>query len=249
MSSSGGAWLGICSLAVQAVLGCTPAAPPGGTPTASKLERDAAKAYEAGTPDRCREAAELWTTAADQHTANHRTAAAAAALRKAGGAYTCAGDEVAALAHLGRAAELDDAAASQRALTLLDSSPLYEPASRDIADDARFVGAVNDLLRALGRGTTTVTSAEEAQTTLESLVSLRLAPITIRAEGAPVSVELRRYRYSLDASRNAPWERLTTDATIKRAPAAYHFRYRSPSTARDTTLLYRCADGCDVLVR
>ena len=49
--------------------------------------------------------------------------------------------------------------------------------------------------------------------------------------------------------RTAPWERVTTDVTIKRAPAAYHFRYRSPSTSRDTTLLYRCADGCNVLVR
>jgi hypothetical protein len=35
------------------------------------------------------------------------------------------------------------------------------------------------LLRALGRGKTKVTSAEEAQSTLESLVSLKLAPITV----------------------------------------------------------------------
>jgi hypothetical protein len=249
VSSSAGVRLVICALAMQALVGCAPAQPPDGATTASKLELDAAKAYEAGTPDRCREAAGLWIAAADQHNADDRPGAAAAALRKAGRAYTCAGDEDAALAHLGRAAELDNAAASRHALVLLDSSPVYEPASRDIADDARFVGAVNDLLRALGRGETRVTSAEEAQATLETLVSLRLAPITIRTEGAPVNVELRRYRYSLDSARNAPWERVTTDVTLKRAPAAYHVRYRSPSTRRDTTLLYRCADGCDVLVR
>ena len=94
-----------------------------------------------------------------------------------------------------------------------------------------------------------MTSAEEAQSALESLVSLRLAPITIRAAGGPVNVELRATANSLDSTKSAPWERVTTDITIKRAPAAYHFRYRSPSTSRDTTLLYRCADGCNVLVR
>ena len=175
---------------------------------------------------------------------------AAAALRNTGRAYACAGDTASSLAYLGRAADLDNAAASYQALVLLDRSPVYDPASRDIAADARFVRAVNDLLRALGRGDSAkVTSAEEAQSALESLVSLRLAPITVRSDGGPVNVELRRYRYSLDSTRTAPWERVTTDVTIKRAPAAYHFRYRSPSTSRDTTLLYRCADGCNVLVR
>lgn len=221
-----------------------------GATAARKLDADAARAFESGTPSRCLQAARLWIAAADQYTAYHWTTDAAAAIRNTGRAYACAGDEAASLAYLGRAAELDNAAASYRALVLLDRSPVYDPASRDIAEDARFVRAVNDLLRALGRGDSAeVTSAEEAQTALESLVSLRLAPISIRAESGPVNVELRRYRYSLGSAKNAPWERVTTDVTIKRAPAAYHFRYRSPSTSRDTTLLYRCADGCNVLVR
>jgi hypothetical protein len=220
-----------------------------GPANAKKLEMDAAQAFQSGTPAHCLRAARLWIAAADEYTAYHWTTDAAAALRNTGRAYACAGDTTSSLAYLGRAVDLDNAAASYQALVLLDRSPVYDPASRDIAEDARFVRAVNDLLRALGRGETKVTSAEEAQSTLESLVSLRLAPITIRSEGGPVNVELRRYRYSLNSATNAPWERVTTDVTLKRAPAAYHFRYRSPSTSRDTTLLYRCADGCNVLVR
>jgi hypothetical protein len=232
-----------------ALIGLPSPAPAQGATEARRLDADAARAFQAGTPARCLQAAKLWIAAADGYSAFHWTADAAAALRNSGRAYACAGDTTSSLAYLGRAADLDNAAASYHALVLLDRSPVYDPASRDIAEDARFVRAVNDLLRALGRGETRVTSAEEAQSTLESLVSLRLAPITIRAEGTPVNVELRRYRYSLDSTRSAPWERVTTDVTIKRAPAAYHFRYRSPSTSRDTTLLYRCADGCNVLVR
>jgi hypothetical protein len=220
-----------------------------GPANARKLETDAAHAFQAGTPARCLQAAKLWISAADGYTAYNWTTDAAAALRNTARAYACAGDTTSSLAYLGRAADLDNTAASYQALVLLDRSPVYDPASRDIAEDARFVRAVNELLRALGRGETKVTSADEAQSALERLVSLRLAPITVRAEGGPVTVELRRYRYSLDSTRGAPWERVTTDVTIKRAPAAYHFRYRSPSTSRDTTLLYRCADGCDVLVR
>ena len=240
-----GPWLLLCALSA---LPC-PALAQGAT-NARKLDADAARAFESGTPAQCLQAAKLWSAAADEYTAFRWTADAAAALRNTGRAYTCAGDTASSLAYLGRAADLDNAAASYQALVLLDRSPVYAPASRDIAADARFVRAVNDLLRALGRGDSAkVTSAEEAQTALESLVSLRLAPITIRADGGPVNVELRRYRYSLDSTRAAPWERVTTDVTIKRAPAAYHFRYRSPSLGRDTTLLYRCADGCNVLVR
>ncbi len=240
-----GPWLLLCALSA---LPC-PALAQGAT-SARKLDADAARAFESGRPGQCLQAAKLWSAAADEYTAFRWTADAAAALRNTGRAYACAGDTASSLAYLGRAADLDNAAASYQALVLLDRSPVYDPASRDIAADARFVRAVNDLLRALGRGDSAkVTSAEEAQSALESLVSLRLAPITIRAEGGPVNVELRRYRYSLDSTRTAPWERVTTDVTIKRAPAAYHFRYRSPSTSRDTTLLYRCADGCNVLVR
>ena len=239
-----GAWLLLC---VLSMVPC-PALAQGAT-SARKLDADAARAFESGTPARCLRAAKLWSGAADEYTAFQWTADAAAALRNTGRAYACAGDTASSLAYLGRAADLDNASASYQALVLLDRSPVYDPASRDIAEDARFVRAVNELLRALGRGETKVTSAEEAQSTLESLVSLRLAPITVRSEGGPVNVELRRYRYSIDSTRSAPWERVTTDATIKRAPAAYHFRYHSPSTSRDTTVLYRCADGCDVLIR
>ena len=240
-----GPWLLLCALSA---LPC-PALAQGAT-SARKLDADAARAFESGTSAQCLQAAKLWSAAADEYTAFRWTADAAAALRNTGRAYACAGDTATSLAYLGRAADLDNAAASYQALVLLDRSPVYDPASRDIAADARFVRAVNDLLRALGRGDSAkVTSAEEAQSALESLVSLRLAPITIRADGGPVNVELRRYRYSLDSTRTAPWERVTTDVTIKRAPAAYHFRYRSPSMGRDTTLLYRCADGCNVLVR
>ena len=240
-----GPWLLLCALSA---LPC-PALAQGAT-SARKLDADAARAFESGRPGQCLQAAKLWSAAADEYTAFHWTADAAGALRNTGRAYACAGDTASSLAYLGRAADLDNTAASYQALVLLDRSPVYDPASRDIAADARFVRAVNDLLRALGRGDSAkVTSAEEAQSALESLVSLRLAPITVRSDGGPVNVELRRYRYSLDSTRTAPWERVTTDVTIKRAPAAYHFRYRSPSTSRDTTLLYRCADGCNVLVR
>ena len=240
-----GPWLLLCALSA---LPC-PALAQGAT-SARKLDADAARAFESGRPGQCLQAAKLWSAAADEYSAFRWTADAAAALRNTGRAYACAGDTASSLAYLGRAADLDNAAASYQALVLLDRSPVYDPASRDIAADARFVRAVNDLLRALGRGDSAkVTSAEEAQSALESLVSLRLAPITVRSDGGPVNVELRRYRYSLDSTRTAPWERVTTDVTIKRAPAAYHFRYRSPSTSRDTTLLYRCADGCNVLVR
>jgi hypothetical protein len=239
-----GAWLLLCALTAL-----PSSASAQGATEARKLDADASRAFQAGTPARCLQAAKLWIAAADGYSAFHWTTDAAAALRNTGRAYACAGDTVSSLAYVGRAADLDNAAASYQALVLLDRSPIYDPTSRDIAEDARFVRAVNDLLRALGRGETKVTSAEDAQSALESLVSLRLAPITIRAEGTPVNVELRRYRYSLESTRNAPWERVTTDITIKRAPAAYHFRYRSPSTSRDTTLLYRCADGCNVLVR
>jgi hypothetical protein len=244
VADSTGAWLVLCALTALPTVGAAQ-----GATNARKLDADAARAFESGTPARCLRAAKLWLAAADEYTAYHWTTDAAAALRNTGRAYACAGDTASSLAYLGRAVDLDNAAASYQALVLLDRSPVYDPASRDITEDARFVRAVNELLRALGRGETEVTSAEEAQSALESLVSLRLAPITVRADGGPVSVELRRYRYSLDSTRNAPWERVTTDVTIRRTPAAYHFRYRSPSTSRDTTLLYRCADGCDVLVR
>ena len=244
MASSTRAWLLACALTALPGVGAAQ-----GPAHATKLATDAAQAYQSGTPARCLQAAKLWIAAADEYTAYHWTTDAAAALRSSGQAYACAGDTASSLAYLGRAADLDNAAASYQALVLLDRSPVYEPASRDIAEDARFVRAVNELLRALGLGETKVTSAEGAQAALESLVSLRLAPITVRATDGPVNVELRRYRYSLDSTTSAPWERVTTDVTIKRAPAAYTFRYRSPSTSRDTTLLYRCADGCDVLVR
>jgi hypothetical protein len=228
-----------------------------GTTNARQLEAQATLAFESGTPARCLQAAKLWLSAADQYTGYGWTADAASALRNTGRAYACAGDEAAALGYAGRAAELDNAAASYNALVLLDRSPLYDPASRGMAEDARFVKAVNDLLQALRPDEAasvrpaSVTSAEEAQVALESLVSLRLAPITVRSEGGPVTVELRRYRYSFGGNPQAgpPWERVTTDVNLKRMPAAYHFRYRSPSTGRDTTLLYRCADGCTVLVR
>ncbi|HEY7611830.1 MAG TPA: hypothetical protein VH764_02450 [Gemmatimonadales bacterium] len=236
------AWLPLCALVALPALASAQ-----GAASARKLDAEAAVAFQSATPARCLQAAKLWIAAADEYTAFNWTTDAAAALRNTGRAYACAGDEAASLGYLGRAADLDNAAASYRALTLLDRSPVYDPGSRDIAEDARFVGAVNDLLRALGGDK--VTSADEAQAALESLVSQRLAPITVRAEDGPVNVELRRYRYSLDSSPNAPWERVTTDVTIKRPPAAYHFRYRSPATSRDTTVLYRCADGCNVLVR
>jgi hypothetical protein len=241
------AWLLICALMAVPALGLAQ-----GARSAQQLEAEATLAFESGIPARCLQAAKLWLAAADHYTAYHWTADAASALRNTGRAYSCAGKEEAALGYLGRAAELDNAAASYRALVLLDRSPLYDPASRDMAEDARFVGAVNELLRAVGpRDVVSVTSADEAQAALENLVSLRLAPITVRAGAGPVNVELRRYRYSIGAAPQpgAQWERITTDATLKRIPAAYHFRYRSPSTGRDTTLLYRCADGCTVLVR
>jgi hypothetical protein len=240
-----GAWLLLCALTALPAFASAQ-----GAASARKLDADAALAFQSGTPARCLQAAKLWIAAADEYTEYHWTADAAAALRNTGRAYACAGDEAASLGYLGRAAELDNAAASYSALVLLDRSPVYDPSSRDIAEDARFVRAVNELLRALvGDQAVKVTSADEAQTALEGLVGQRLAPITVRAEGGPVNVELRRYRYSLDASGNAPWERLTTDVTVKRTPAAYHFRYRSPATSRDTTVLYRCADGCNVLIR
>ncbi len=217
-----------------------------------QLEADATRAFESGTPARCLQAARLWLAAADQYTTLHWTTDAASALRNTGRAYACAGDEAASLAYLGRAAELDNAVLSYQALVLLDRSPLYDPPARDMAGDARFVGSVNALLRAVAPDkAVSVTSADEAQLALENLVRLRLAPITVRSDSAAVSVMLRRYRYSIGAADTAgsQWERVTTDVTLKRIPAAYHVRYRSPATGRDTTLLYRCADGCTVVIR
>jgi hypothetical protein len=243
-------------LARAGLLVCALITPPAfasaqGPTSARQLEAEATLAFESGNPARCLQAAKLWLSAANQYTGYGWTADAASALRNTGRAYSCAGNEVAALGYVGRAAELDNAAASYSALVLLDRSPLYDPASRDMVADARFVGAVNDLLHAVGPEAASVSSAEEAQVALESLVGLRLAPITVRAETGPVNVELRRYRYSIGGNpqAGAQWERVTTDVTLKRIPAAYHFRFRSPSTGRDTTLLYRCADGCTVLVR
>jgi hypothetical protein len=242
-----GAWLLACALMALPAFASAQ-----GASSARQLEAEATLAFESGIPARCIQAAKLWLSAADQYTTYSWTADAASALRNASRAYSCAGKEEVALGYLGRAAELDNAVASYRALVLLDRSPLFDPASRDMTGDARFVGAVNDLLHAVGPDEAVrVTSAEEAQAALENLVSLRLAPITVRAESGAVSVELRRYRYAIgDSTRGgAQWERVSTDVTLKRIPAAYHFRYRSPSTGRDTTLLYRCADGCTVLVR
>jgi hypothetical protein len=214
-----------------------------------QLDAEAATAFEAGTPAQCMKAAGLWRTAADQYAERNWTTDEAQALRNAGRAYSCAGDQKAALGYFGRAADLDNPTASYGVLVALDRSPLYDPAHRGVAEEARFVGSVNDLLRAVSHGEAmTVSSVEDAQVALENLAGQRLATITVRAGGQKVDVVLRRFVYSITQPA-AQWERVTTDVTIQRTPAAYHFRYRSPSTGRDTTLLYKCADGCTVMVR
>lgn len=221
------------------------------TGSAAQLEIEAARALNLGTRAQCLRAANLWLAAADQYTKNSWTADLASALRNASRSYSCAGDQKSALSYLGRAVDLENPMASYQTLVLLDDSPLYDPATRGVAEDARFVGEVNDLLRTLNPATkTTVTSAEEAQTALEDLVGLRLATIAVRAESGRVDVDMRRYRYALTDTESGgpPWERITTDVTLRRPPAAYHFRYRSPTTGRDTTMMYRCADGCTVVV-
>ena len=143
-----GPWLLLCALSA---LPC-PALAQGAT-SARKLDADAARAFESGTPTRCLQAAKLWRAAADQYTGFRWTADAAGALRNTGGPMPVRETTASSLAIAGRAAELDNAAASYQALVLLDRSPVYDPASRDIAADARFVRAVNDLLHALGRAT------------------------------------------------------------------------------------------------
>lgn|SRR5262245_35389842 len=214
--------------------------------SAEELDAKAASAFAAGTKAQCAFAASLWKRAATRYEATDRSADAASAFRNTGRALTCAGEPTAALGYYGRAAELDDTAASRRLLVMLDESPLYEPASRGVAKDANFVRAANELLAAVSPTATTVTSAEEAQKALEDLAALRLAPITLKAD-APLDVEIRRWVYSI-TQPNAPWERITTDTTLRRQPAAYQFRYRDPRTGQDTTVMNRCADGCIVVI-
>jgi hypothetical protein len=213
-----------------------------------QLDAEAAKAFATGTTAQCLKAADLWRRAGDGYIAGGRPTEGSGALRNAGRAMACAGDSEAALGYYGRAAELDDAAGSHELLVLLDGSPLYDATSRSVAEDARFVGAVNQLLGKLSPGqAVSVTSAEDAQRVLEDLAARRLAPITVKTASGPVDVELRRWFYSM-TQPNALWERVTTDTTIQRPPAAYHFRYRVPTTGRDTTVMNRCADGCTIVI-
>lgn len=221
--------------------------------TTAQLESEAQRLFLAGTTAQCLRAATLWRRAADQYLANGWTTDGAAALRSSGRALSCAGADSAALGYYGRAAELDNAMASHQLTVLLEESPVASPAGRGVQEDARFVGAVNRLLVTLTPGDGTgsaprVTSAEDAQRALEDLAGLRLAPITVRSSGGPMEVQVRRWIYSV-RQPGAPWERLTTDTTVRRSPAAYDFRYRDRTTGRDTTITNLCADGCTMVIR
>jgi len=239
-------WLGVAVAVSASRLATAQGNPPPAPP--ADLEARAESAFAAGDTVHCRRAADLWHSAGEGYAALGKVEAGAAAFRNAGRASSCAGDGPAALGYYGRAAEFDNAAASRQLLRLLNDSPLYDPATRGVAADARFVGAVNQLLRSVKPGeTTAVTSVEEAQKVLEDLAALRLAPITVKADSGRVDVELRRWVYSL-TQPNAPWERVTTDATLRRAPAAYQFRYRDPKTGKETTVMTRCADGCALVI-
>lgn len=224
-----------------------------GASTATRLDAQAQQLFLAGSAAQCLKAADLWRRAAEEYRAYGWTADRAAALRNTGRAFACAGADSVALGYYGQAGELDNAVASYQLLVLLEDSPISAPAGRGVQDEARFVGEVNRLLAALAPhlgadSSAQVTSVEDAQRTLENLARLRLAPITIRSEAGPVDVELRRWIYSVRQPA-APWERLTTDTTVRRSPAAYHFRYRDRATGRDTTIINLCADGCTVVIR
>ncbi len=210
------------------------------------LDAQAAAAFHAGTPAEYMRATGLWNRAAGQYLAMGWTTDAVAALRNAGLASSKVGADSTALDYYGRAADLQDPVASHQMLVLLDESPLYDPAGRGMAEEARFVGEANKLLQRVSAGQfQPVSTAEDAQKALESLVRSRLATITIQCGSRKAVVELRRWRYSR-SQPNAPWERVTTDVTLRRSPAAYDVRYRDPTTNRDTTIMYQCADGCTV---
>jgi hypothetical protein len=211
------------------------------------LDAQAAAAFQARTPAQYKTAATLWQRAASQYLELGWSTDAAAAWRNAGLASARVGADSAAYASYGRAANLQDAVLSHQMLLLLDESPLYDSTSRGMAEDARFVGEVNDLLaKASTKNAKPVTSAEDAQIALENLVSSRLSTITISCESRKkVEVNFRLWRYSR-SQPGAPWERVTTDITIHRRPAAYDFRYRSSANGQDTTVSYQCADDCKV---
>jgi hypothetical protein len=212
------------------------------------LDAQAAQAFQAGTPAKYQEASVLWGRAALKYLDNGWTADAAAAFRNAGLAQSSVGADSAALEYYGRAVELENPAASHQVRLLLATSPLYDPASRGFADEARFVGAVNRLLAAVGPAADPVTSAADAQLALENLAASSLAPITLQHEGGSVDVQFRRSTYAR-RQPEALWERAETDTTLRRQPAAYDFKYRLPGASTDTTITIPCADGCTLVIR
>jgi hypothetical protein len=212
------------------------------------LDAQAAQAFQAGTPAKYQEASELWRRAALKYLDNGWTADAAAAFRNAGLAQSRAGADSTALEYYGRAVELENPAASHQVRLLMATSPLYDPASRGFPDEARFVGAVNQLLAAVSPAADKVTSAADAQLALEHLAKSSLAPITLQRAGASVDVQFRRSTYAL-RQPNALWERAKTDTTLHRQPAAYDFKYRLPGEDKDTMITIPCADGCTLVIR
>jgi hypothetical protein len=211
------------------------------------LDAQASRAFQAGTRAKYVEASALWSRAAVQYLDNGWTADAAAAYRNAGLALSRTGADTAALVYYGRAVELENPVASHQVRVLLEASPVYDPAGRGVAEEARFVGAVNRLLATVSPEAERVTSADDAQLALENLAASGLAPITIRCDSGSVDVQFRRWTYAR-RQPNALWDRATTDTTVHRQPAAYDFRYRIRGTSRDTTITLPCADGCALVI-
>jgi tetratricopeptide (TPR) repeat protein len=218
-----------------------------GTNAPRLLDAQATQAFEAGTLAKYEEASALWRRAALRYLDNGWTADAAASFRNAGMALSRAGADSAALEYYGRAVELENPTASHQVRVLLETSPVYGPAGRGVADEARFVGAVNQLLTTVSPDADQVTTADDAHMALENLAKSSMAPITIKCDSGSVDVQFRRSTYAR-RQPGALWGRATTDTTLHRQPAAYDFRYRIRGTDRDTTVTIPCADGCTLVI-
>jgi hypothetical protein len=211
------------------------------------LDEQATRAFQVGTPAKYIEASALWSRAAVKYLDNGWTADAAASFRSAGMALSHAGADTAALGYYGRAVELENPVASHQVRVLLEASPVYDPAGRGLPEEARFVGAVNQLLATVSPAAAKVTTADDAQVALESLAASSLAPITIQCDSGSMDVQFRRSTYAR-RQPNALWDRAKTDTTVRRQPAAYDFKYRIRGTIRDTTITLPCADGCVLVI-
>jgi hypothetical protein len=129
---------------------------------------------------------------------------------------------------------------------LLHNSPVLNP-SRGLVEEQRFIRDVQRLLhsvRADSAAVERIDSAEEAMVALEAFSIMRMATIRVSSStrGFPVSIRRWAYRHS----RTALWLPVRADTAIQQPAAAYQFRFRTPSTSRDTIISVKCHDDCDL---